>query len=85
VVVPVDRPHGELYGHVGEEWLYVLSGRLRLVIGTTESELTVGDAAQFDASTPHRLFASGAEDAVLLLVAARVPAPLFTSYRGGSR
>jgi transcriptional regulator with XRE-family HTH domain len=85
VVVPADRPRGQMYEHAGEEWLYVLSGRLRLALSDTEAELGPGDAAQFDARVPHRLAAVGDEDVELLLVAAPVAAPLFDSYRRRSR
>jgi transcriptional regulator with XRE-family HTH domain len=85
VVVPADRSQGQMYEHAGEEWLYVLSGRLRLALGDTETELGPGDAAQFDARISHRLAASGDEDVELLLVAAPVTAPLFDSYLRRSR
>lgn len=80
VVVPADRPEGRMYQHSGAEWLYVLSGRLRLALDDTELRLGPGDAAQFDARRPHRLAADGADDAVVLVVAAPAPAPLFDSY-----
>lgn len=43
----------ELRPHEGYEWLYVLSGRLRLVLGEHELVLTAGEAAQFDTRPPH--------------------------------
>ncbi len=39
--------------HEGYEWLYVLSGRLRLVLGEQDLVLTAGEAAEFDTRTPH--------------------------------
>lgn len=39
--------------HEGYEWLYVLSGRLRLVLGEHDLVLTAGEAAEFDTRTPH--------------------------------
>ncbi|MFC4120855.1 helix-turn-helix transcriptional regulator [Nonomuraea zeae] len=39
--------------HEGYEWLYVLSGRLRLLLGPHEVFLTPGEAAEFDTRTPH--------------------------------
>lgn len=39
--------------HEGYEWLYVLSGRLRLVLGDHDLVLTAGEAAEFDTHTPH--------------------------------
>ncbi|WP_432037458.1 helix-turn-helix domain-containing protein [Streptomyces cucumeris] len=41
--------------HEGFEWLYVLSGRLRLVIGERDLTLPSGEAAEFDTSLPHWL------------------------------
>ncbi|MCZ4607781.1 XRE family transcriptional regulator [Streptomyces sp. Lzd4kr] len=41
--------------HEGFEWLYVLSGRLRLVIGERDLTLPPGEAAEFDTSVPHWL------------------------------
>lgn len=39
--------------HVGYEWLYVLSGRLRLVLGEHDLTLGPGEVAEFDTRTPH--------------------------------
>ena len=39
--------------HEGYEWLYVLSGRLRLVLGPHDLTLAPGEAAEFDTRTPH--------------------------------
>ncbi|MFD3532992.1 helix-turn-helix domain-containing protein [Streptomyces sp. NPDC058664] len=39
--------------HEGYEWLYVLSGRLRLVLGEHDVVLTAGEAAEFDTRVPH--------------------------------
>lgn len=43
----------ELRTHEGYEWLYVLSGSLRLVLGTQELVLRPGEAAEFDTTLPH--------------------------------
>lgn len=45
--------------HEGYEWLYVLSGRLRLVLGDHDLVLTAGEAAEFDTHTPHWWGAAG--------------------------
>jgi transcriptional regulator with XRE-family HTH domain len=39
--------------HEGYEWLYVLSGRLRLVLGDHDLVLSPGEAAEFDTRVPH--------------------------------
>jgi transcriptional regulator with XRE-family HTH domain len=39
--------------HEGYEWIYVLSGRLRLVLGDRNMVLVPGEAAEFDTRVPH--------------------------------
>ncbi|AZZ54066.1 helix-turn-helix domain-containing protein [Rathayibacter festucae] len=39
--------------HEGFEWLYVLSGRLRLRLGEHDIVLPAGEAAEFDTRVPH--------------------------------
>ncbi|WP_399208229.1 helix-turn-helix domain-containing protein [Streptomyces sp. SLBN-118] len=46
-------PEPELRTHEGYEWLYVLSGRLRLLLGDHDVVLTAGEAAEFDTRVPH--------------------------------
>ncbi|WP_260618624.1 helix-turn-helix domain-containing protein [Streptomyces sp. WAC07149] len=69
VHVPHGRSQGELVRvHPGEEWLYVLSGRLRLHLGEAEHLLEPGDSAHFDSLTPHRIGAAGPGGCELLFV-----------------
>lgn len=42
-----------LVTHRGYEWLYVLSGRLRLIVGDDDRVLCAGEIAEFDTATPH--------------------------------
>jgi transcriptional regulator with XRE-family HTH domain len=39
--------------HEGYDWVYVLSGRLRLVLGDQDLILEPGEVAEFDTRTPH--------------------------------
>jgi len=43
----------DLKVHEGYEWMYVLNGRLRLVLGDMDVVLPPGEAAEFDTRTPH--------------------------------
>ncbi|WP_309131234.1 XRE family transcriptional regulator [Brevibacterium sp.] len=43
--------------HDGYEWLYVISGQLRLVLGEQELVLKRGEAAEFDTRMPHSISA----------------------------
>ncbi|BDM71377.1 DNA-binding protein [Streptomyces nigrescens] len=63
------RAQGELVRvHPGEEWLYVLKGRLRLTLGAAAHVLAPGDAAHFDSLTPHRIAADSRGGTELLFV-----------------
>lgn len=52
--------------HEGYEWLYLLSGRLRLRLGTQDLVLTRGEAAEFDTRTPHAIEAAGGKSTEIL-------------------
>ncbi len=39
--------------HDGHDWLYVLSGRLRLLLGEADLTIEPGEAVEFTTSTPH--------------------------------
>jgi transcriptional regulator with XRE-family HTH domain len=43
----------EQKSHEGYEWMYVLSGRLRLLLGEHDVVLTPGEVAEFDTHVPH--------------------------------
>jgi transcriptional regulator with XRE-family HTH domain len=46
-------PPDELAVHEGHEWVYVISGRLRLLLGEDEHLIAPGEAAEFSTLTPH--------------------------------
>jgi transcriptional regulator with XRE-family HTH domain len=54
--------------HEGHEWLYVLSGRLRLVLGDDDLVLESGEAAEFSTWTPHWMSGLGGPAEVLVLM-----------------
>jgi transcriptional regulator with XRE-family HTH domain len=55
LVIPTSRARREpdLQVHEGYEWLYVLSGQLRIVLGEHDLLLRAGEAAEFDTRVPH--------------------------------
>jgi transcriptional regulator with XRE-family HTH domain len=59
VVIPVSQHDPEVRAHEGYEWLYVLSGRLRLVLADHDLILNVGEAAEFDTRLPHWFGSTG--------------------------
>jgi transcriptional regulator with XRE-family HTH domain len=56
----------DLRTHEGYEWLYVLDGRLRLVLGDRDLVLAPGEAAEFDTHVPHWFGAAGTQPVELL-------------------
>ena len=54
-VIPASTPQGEPSPktHEGFEWVYVIKGQLRLVLGELDLVLPAGEAAEFDTHTPH--------------------------------
>lgn len=75
----VHVPHGSqgdiVRVHPGEEWLYVLEGRLRLRLGDTTHLLAAGDSAHFDSLTPHRIVAEDHRGVELLFVHTLLQSP----------
>jgi transcriptional regulator with XRE-family HTH domain len=70
-VVPVNpsRPERlEQRMHEGHEWVYVISGRLRLALGKQEFVLTDGEAAEFDTRVPHGIANDGRRPLELLII-----------------
>ncbi|WP_150255497.1 helix-turn-helix domain-containing protein [Nocardiopsis deserti] len=55
LVIPAsDRPsEPDPQTHEGYEWLYVLNGRLRVILGEHDLVLAPGEAAEFDTRVPH--------------------------------
>lgn len=70
VKVSPARRGNEHYHHRGEEWVYVLQGKLTLSIAGRTFDLDQGDAAHFESHLPHRLIARGECEAEVLVVAA---------------
>lgn len=53
VIIPARHGNSDLRTHEGYEWMYVLNGRLRLLLGDQDLVLTEGEAAEFDTWVPH--------------------------------
>lgn len=56
------------YRHEGEEFIYVLSGRLNITIGGVAGTLNPGESIHFDSGKRHMLKNTGKEPTVLLVV-----------------
>ena len=47
------KPPAELPVHEGQDWMYVLSGRIRLILGERDFVIKPGEAVEFSTWTPH--------------------------------
>jgi transcriptional regulator with XRE-family HTH domain len=66
LIIPASRSVPATKVHEGHEWLYVLDGQLRLVLGDQDLVLRPGEAAEFGTQIPH-WFGSTGRGAVELL------------------
>lgn len=68
IVIPTSKNKPELKAHEGYEWLYVLAGRMRLVLADHDLVLGPGEVAEFDTRVPHWFGSTGEEPAEVLSV-----------------
>ncbi|GLX93068.1 cupin domain-containing protein [Herbidospora sp. NEAU-GS84] len=62
VLAPGDRSsEPELKTHEGYEWLYILNGRMRVILGEHDVIMEPGEAAEFDTRVPHWFGVAGDE------------------------
>jgi transcriptional regulator with XRE-family HTH domain len=66
IVIPTSKVEPEPRSHEGHEWLYVLSGRMRLVLGSHDLVLGPGEVAEFDTQAPHWFGNAGDEPTEVL-------------------
>jgi transcriptional regulator with XRE-family HTH domain len=59
MVIPTDQSEPHPRTHDGYEWLYVLTGRMRLVLGEQDLVLDPGEAVEFDTQVPHWFGSTG--------------------------
>ena len=71
IVIPVTKIHPELKSHEGYEWMYVLSGRVRLILGDNDVVLTSGEVVEFDTRVPHWFGSTGDGPAEILSLLGR--------------
>ena len=71
IVIPTSKVTPEPRAHDGYEWIYVLSGRMRLVLGHQDWTLGPGEVAEFDTNVPHWFGSTGDEPAEILSIFGR--------------
>ena len=71
IVIPPTRSSPNHGPTTGYEWLYVLSGRMRLVLGDQDLVLGPGEVAEFDTQMPHWFGSTGDGPAEVLSIFGR--------------
>ena len=66
IIVPPGNSTPQPKAHEGYEWLFVLSGRMRLVLGDHDLVLGPGEVAEFDTRVPHWFGSDGSGVAEVL-------------------
>jgi transcriptional regulator with XRE-family HTH domain len=70
VVIPPENER-RLRTHAGYEWLYVLSGEMRLILGEHDIVMQAGEVAEFDTGVPHWFGAAGSQPVEILSILSR--------------
>ncbi len=70
-IIPEPRAHDGYDGYDGYEWIYILAGQLRLVLGNKDWVLGPGDVAEFDTDEPHWFGSTGDGPAEILSIFGR--------------
>src|SRR5215472_14436554 len=70
IVPPAAADHSDIEQktHEGYEWMYVLSGRLRLRLAEHDFVMKAGEVAEFDTRVPHWFGSAGPEAAEVLVL-----------------
>jgi transcriptional regulator with XRE-family HTH domain len=66
LIIPPGEALSKLQSHEGYVWMYVLAGRLRLLLGDLDLVLKAGEVAEFDTHTPHAFTSAGPRPVELL-------------------
>ncbi|WP_353952571.1 XRE family transcriptional regulator [Knoellia sp. S7-12] len=70
-VIPPEAGERELRTHEGYEWLYVLAGQVRLILGDHDITMGPGEVAEFDTHLPHWFGAAGDQPVEVLSLLGR--------------
>jgi quercetin dioxygenase-like cupin family protein len=91
IVIPTSKITPDPRTHDGYEWIYVLSGHMRLVLGDQDWILGPGEVVEFNTGEPHWFGSTGDESAEILSIFGRpgermnvrtAPLPPVTGRRG---
>ncbi|MDX6299444.1 MAG: hypothetical protein QOF53_658 [Nocardioidaceae bacterium] len=75
IIIPTSTSTPEPRAHDGHEWIYVLSGHMRFVLGDQDTVLGPGQVAAFDTTVPHWFGSTGTDPAEILSIFGRPGEP----------
>jgi transcriptional regulator with XRE-family HTH domain len=85
IVIPTSKVTPEPRSHDGNEWIYILSGHIRLVLGDQDQVLGPGDVASFDTQVPHWFGSTGDEPSEILSIYGRPGERMHVRIEPGDR
>lgn len=85
IVIPTSNATPKPRAHDGDEWIYVLSGRVRLILGDQDLLLGPGEVAAFDTKVPHWFGSPGDAPAEILSIFGRPGERLTVKLASGKR
>lgn len=71
IIIPTTKSTPEPRTHDGHEWIYVLSGHMRFILGDQDLVLSPGEVVAFDTTVPHWFGSTGTEPAEILSIFGR--------------
>jgi transcriptional regulator with XRE-family HTH domain len=71
IIIPASQSTPKTRVHEGYEWLYVLSGRMRLIVEDDDRILDVGEVVEFDTGLSHWFGSTGESSAEVLSIFSR--------------
>ena len=71
IVIPTSKTTPELRSHDGHEWIYVLSGHVRVILGEEDWVLAPGEVVEFETRVPHWFGSTGESPAEILSIFSR--------------
>jgi transcriptional regulator with XRE-family HTH domain len=82
IIIPTSKAAPEPRAHDGYEWIYVLSGHMRFVLGDDDLVLGPGEVAEFDTTVPHWFGSTGDQPSEILSIFGRPGEPMTRAHQG---
>jgi transcriptional regulator with XRE-family HTH domain len=76
IIIPTSQSTPKPRAHDGHEWIYVLSGHMRFVLGDQDVVLGPGEVAAFDTTVAHWFGSTGTEPAEVISIFGRPGDPM---------